>query len=185
MLVHQVHSRLLCQFPAFLVIGAFVERPDRTYHLDIRILRLHRTINQQEAFPEKRSDEIFITDTDVLQAERLGMPCLGTELCPRVDTGIAVGVLDKVEHVLHIFIHLLQGNTSLLAPAEGLAGTSRRVLASHARRQHRKGFGPHVLTEPEVLIEAQSHALVIPPQVPHRLAGLQGSHGVLPPVDVV
>ena len=111
------------------------------------------------------------------------MTSIGTHLGPFRCGRITVGPFNQVTELLDIGGHLFHGNTALLSTdALGVIG---RVLTGNTSRQDGQGFGTDILTELEILIEAQSAGLVVMPDIEVGLTCLQGSYGMVPVVDIL
>src|SRR5215218_2347760 len=90
---------------------------------------------------------------------------------------IAVCPFHQIQYILYVFIHLPEGNTTLLTCA-----ARTRILARHTGRNHGQGLRSDVFTELEIFMVAQPYTLVITPEISLRLAGFQRPYGGLPPV---
>ena len=111
------------------------------------------------------------------------MTLVGTHLSPLRLGGVAISPLDEVEGVLYPLVQLVHGCNvlSLLWPHIPAAV---RTLTADAARQDGNRLHTQVLAELEVLIVAQSHALVVAPCVLLLYALVARADGVLPAVGV-
>ena len=179
MLIHNRYLQLIRQSPSRFIVTSLVEGSDRSDHGNLRIGSPDSLVDLGEAFREHIRDQVFVTDTDVFQVERLRMTCFGTFACPDRGGRIPVGIFHEIQYILNVCIHLMHRNTSLLT------GTSAAgVLAGYTGCQDWYRFCPDVFTELEILEVTQTDTLVIVPQVAHRLAALQRTDGLFPAVDV-
>ena len=108
MLVDDWHTQLVCQFPASLKvrIARMRTRTCRTYYDNIRISLCHAFIYIFKALAELRRDFLLVTDTQILQVERLWMTSVSTHLCPFVCCRVAISPLYQVYSLTHPLVHL-------------------------------------------------------------------------------
>ena len=131
---------------------------------------------------------LLVADGQELEVERLGMPHVGTKLGPLVLGGVAVGKVDEVDAVVDELLQafLSAGRVCFLAVLE---------LADHAHVEHGQRLGANLLSQLEILEEAEAVALEIVgkiavgegifPAVLVDGAVLDGAYGIFPLVAQV
>ena len=186
MLIHHVEHllMLLRKSPTLDIIGRrSVERTYSTANLNLRIAATYLLANHEATLLEGSRDDVFVTDADILQMERLRMAGICTHLRPLAGGRIAIGPLYQVAQFVDVGRHLLHRDTALLSAISMGIGTG--VLARHAGSQHGQRLGTDILAELEILIESQSTGLMVIPNVEIGFAVLQRTHGVRPMIDII
>ena len=111
------------------------------------------------------------------------MTCVGTHLGPFGSGRIAIGPFDHVKDLLTVSRHIRHRDTTLLTAVTVLVGSG--VLTGYARSQHGKRLGTDILTELEVLVEAQPACLMVSPNILRGLSVLPRAYTLVPVIDVV
>ena len=185
MLIHHVENiRVsLCKLPTLDVIRrGIVERTHRTADHHLRVFLLDGLTNHQTTFLKVRRDEVFVADTYIFKVERSRMPSLSTHLSPFARGWVAISPFYHVEDFLAIGRHLFHRNTTLLTAIS--LGVGTRVLTRNTSCKYRQRLSTDVLTELEILVEAESARLMVVPDVLVRHTILPRAYGMVPVVDV-
>ena len=203
MLIHYLNLLRLGFLPTVLIVRAFPERANCTYDGYLRMLCLHSFYEETVTLHEGIAQHILIAYAEILQVERLWMACLSSHRRKRRLLCIAVSPLYQVKQLLQIRLHrkilthiLIWRRfaskvfqewyaTLLTVLRSSLIASAATVLARHTGSKHRYRLRTDVLTELEILIEAQSACLVVMPDIVVTLPLPQVSDGGLPMVYVV
>ena len=125
----------LGEVPAFNIVGTWcVERTYGTTYSDVGILRSDGLADHFVTFLEDRSDDILITDADILQVEGCRMACISAHLSPLRGGWVTVSPVNHVEEFLNISRHVLQGDAALLT--SNTVTIIGRVLTGNASSQY-------------------------------------------------
>ena len=136
--------------------------------LDVRIFGLDGIMEQRIALVVGRP-AILVADLEILQPEWGGMPGLGAHGTP-LAVGRPIGILDGVERILHVLIHLVHRDD---------------FPVRHADIDAEEGVGIEILAELEVFVVAQRMRGVVLPDVVLGAAFGDIPDGLLPPVGHV
>ena len=152
MLVHEVGLKLLHCLPSLVKHLALRVGTRCADKLDVGIFGLD-SLDERTQTLVVEVVPLLVAHCKELEVERCRVSHLGALLTP-CGVDVAVGKLDKVETILYIRLQILNGYVC------------RRVvgvleLASHTYVEHRQRLGANVLRQEEVLVEAQSVALII------------------------
>ena len=128
--------------------------------------RAHCVENHLEARLEHLGYHILVAYAYIFEVERFGVSGLGTAPSP-LGAYVAIGILDKVEHVGHIGRHILHRYSVLLAEqferaARGVVAGAG-ILAGNTGRKHGQRLSPYILAEKEILVVPESARLVVAP----------------------
>ena len=157
-------------------------RTGGAYDDDVGIFLRHLFVDDLETLAELRRDALLVAQTEVLEVEGGGVSLVGTHLGPFAGGGVAVGPLDEVDSLADPLVHLVHGDDVLGLPTHAPAAVG--ALTADAARQDGQRLHAEVLAELEVLIVAQSAALVVAPGVLQLTTLLAGTDGGLPAVGV-
>ncbi len=179
MFVYHFKPELFRNLPTFYIIGAPVKWPDSSNHNNFRVFFFDGFVNHCETLFKNIGYQVFVADANVFQVKRFRMPGFSAD-SPPLRVYVSICPFNQVEHILHIFIHVAHRNSSLLAVA-----SIARILARHAGSQHRNRFSSNIFTKLKILEIAQSHTLVIIPDVALWFPSFERPDCVFPPVNVM
>ena len=108
---------------------------------------------------------VLVADLDKLEAKGLGVAVLGALRSPLGRFRVTIGVLQRIEGILHHLIHLCKGSD---------------ILVAHAAVDHEERLCLHVLAPLEVLVEAKAVGGRVAPDTLVFPALLRGSQRRFP-----
>ena len=184
-LIEEWHSKLVSQFPTCFVVGVVLvrARTSGTYDDNLR-MSLHNTfVDIFETLDKLRRNLLFVTDTQILQIERSWVASVSTHLCPLVGCGVAISPLNEVDSFSYPFVHLRHGD-NVLSLSRPHIPTTIGTLTTDTTGQNGYRLHTEVLTELEILIVSQTHALVVAPCVLQTTTCLLRTDGGLPTIGV-
>ena len=73
--VNDVNVFFACQLPSVFVVATFEERTNGAYYLYVGVALLDASIEEVEALGKHVGYEVFVSDAEILEVERLWMTC--------------------------------------------------------------------------------------------------------------
>jgi len=174
-LVDEVDAEPSAQLPPGLEVAPERPRPGRADQLDLGVSRAQGFGQLGEPLDEGSVDDVLVAQADHAQPEGLGVPGCRTHRTP-AGVGRAVGVLDEVDHVLHVLRH---------PPGRDGLRSAGHILAAHPGRHDRHRRRTQLLAQQEVLVVADRHGLVVAPRAGQGQPLLARTDRRLPVVHVV
>ena len=151
MLVDQIHFQLRHLGPQVVEILTLRVRARRTYYLYLWIpgaYCLHERFKTLHIF----RTPLLIAYGEIFEVERLRMSHFRSEGTP-LGGYVAIGELHEVEGIIYIWLKAVDRDMG--------TGIIVLILTGQTYAQHGKRLGPNLLAQYEILIEAETVALVI------------------------